>query len=241
MSDVSEDRLYGGKVILRQPAAGYRANVDTILLAAAVTDAETLLEAGCGVGGALLCAAQRFPQSRFLGVERDPAYAELARENVASNGGGNRIEIITADILGEQAPRGPFDGVFLNPPFDTPGRGRLPAEERRAAHVADEPVEIWVKVLSDRMRGGAALTMIHRADALQDILAALAGRLGGIAVYPVRPRAGEAAKRILIRAVKGSRAPLRLLHGLDLHDASGAKYAPAADAILKGDAAISWD
>ena len=84
------------------------------------------------------------------------------------------------------------------------------------------------------------LTMIHRASKLQEILTALEGRLGGVEVFPIRPRAEEPAKRVLVRARKGSKAPLRLLKGLDLHDGSAAKHTPEAEAILRGDTVISW-
>jgi tRNA1(Val) A37 N6-methylase TrmN6 len=82
--------------------------------------------------------------------------------------------------------------------------------------------------------------MIHRAAKLPEIFAALEGRLGGVEIVPIRPRAGEAAGRILVRARKGSRAPFRLCAGLVLHDASGAKYTPETEAVLRGEAAIGF-
>jgi tRNA1(Val) A37 N6-methylase TrmN6 len=84
------------------------------------------------------------------------------------------------------------------------------------------------------------LTMIHRAERLDRLLAALEGRLGEVCVYPVRPRAEAPAHRVLVRARKGSRAPLRLLPGLELHDDSGAKFTPEAEAIFRGEAVVSW-
>ena len=47
------DRLLGGRLILRQPARGYRVAVDTVLLAAAVParPGARLVELGAGVGG----------------------------------------------------------------------------------------------------------------------------------------------------------------------------------------------
>ncbi len=95
-------------------------------------------------------------------------------------------------------------------------------------------------MLSNRLTGDGVLTVIQRAAKLPEILAALEGRLGGVEVFPIRPRAEEPAKRVLVRARKGSRAPLRLLRGLDLHDSSAAKHTPETEAILRGDAAISW-
>ncbi len=63
--------------------------------------------------------------------------------------------------------------------------------------------------------------MIHRADALPRCLAALAGRFGGIAVRPVHAKPEEPAIRILVSAVKGSRAPFSLAPPLVLHGPDG--------------------
>jgi len=242
VNDITEDALLGGRIRIRQPARGYRVNVDTLLLAAAVEahSGARLLEAGCGVGAALLAVAARSENTKLVGVERDQNIAAIARENVAMNAMTQRIEIVSGDALDRTAHWGVFDGVFVNPPFDAEGEGRAPAETRRHAHIADAPIARWVGALADRLTGGAALTMIHRACKLPEILSALDGRLGGVEVLPIRPRAEAAAKRVLVRARKGSRAPLRLLAGLDLHDASGAKYCNETDAILKGEARIAW-
>lgn len=240
--EITEDALLGGRIRVRQPARGYRVNVDTLLLAAAI-EAPTgarLMEAGCGVGAALLAVAARSKNTTLFGVERDTNIASIARENVALNAMTQRIEIATGDALDRSANWGVFDGVFANPPFDSEGEGRAPAEARRHAHVADASLDAWVCGLADRLTGGAALTFIHRAAKLPALLAVLEGRLGGVEVIPIRPRADAPAKRVLVRARKGSRAPLRLLKGLDLHDGSGAKHVPETEAILRGEAILTW-
>ncbi len=245
-ADVTEDALLNGRIRIRQPARGYRVNVDTLLLAAAVEarDGARLLEAGCGVGAALLAVAARNENIKIVGVERDQNVAAIARENVALNAMSARVDIVEGDVLERSANFGVFDGVFVNPPFDAEGEGRAPAEARRHAYIADEPLDRWIAVLADKLSGGAALTMIHRAAKLPEILAALEGRLGGPEIIPIRPRADEPAKRVIVRARKGSRAPLRLLRGLDLHGApnsdSGGKYTPETEAILRGDQLVSW-
>jgi tRNA1(Val) A37 N6-methylase TrmN6 len=241
-SETTEDALLNGRIRIRQPARGYRVNVDTLLLAAAVetkNDAR-LMEAGSGVGAALLCVAVRNENIKLVGVERDQNIASISRENVAANAMMQRVEIVTGDVLDRTLQLGVFDGVFVNPPFDDEGEGRAPAESRRYAHVADAPLDTWIAALADRLTGGAALTMIQRAVKLPQILAALEGRLGGVELYPVRPFADAPAKRVLVRAQKGARAPLRMLKGLDLHDRSGAKHTPEAEAILRGDAFVDW-
>jgi len=232
------DAFLSGAMRLVQPVRGYRAGADAILLAAAVEApaGSTLLEAGCGAGGALIAAATGLADARFVGLERDAAALALARENVRLNGLENRVEIVEGDAL---APGAPFDGVFANPPFDEEGVPE-PHPARRSSYLSEAGVEDWIKALSNRLKGGARLTLIQRAAHLPAILAALEGRLGGVEVFPLRPSADQPAKRVLVRAGKGSRAPLRLLKGLDLHDSSGGKFTPEADAIFKGEARIGW-
>lgn len=241
MIDITEDAIFGGRVRIRQPARGYRFNLDTILLAAAVecADGARLLEAGCGVGAATLAVAARSENTRLTGLERDQNIASIARENVASNAMTARVEIVTGDVLDRGALSGVFDGVFFNPPFDEAGEGRAPAHARVGAHIADAPISAWIAALADRLRGGASLTLIQRAHKLPQILAALDGRLGGVEVWPVHPFAAAPAKRVLVRARKGARAPMRLLAPLVLHDASGAKYTPQIEALTQG-AGLVW-
>lgn len=240
--DVTEDALLGGRIRVRQPARGYRVNVDTLLLAQAVEApaGARLMEAGCGVGAALIAVAARAKDAKLLGVERDTNMAVIARENVALNAMSDRVEIATGDVLERSANIGVFDGVFANPPFDQDGEGRAPLAARRHAYIADAPLDAWVAALADRLTGGAALTMIHRAHKIPEILAALEGRLGGVELIPIRPNAGAEAKRVLVRARKGARAPFKLWAGLVLHDAAGGKYTPETEAILRGEALIGW-
>lgn len=252
MSDAefTEDAILDGRVVLRQPKRGYRMNVDTVLLAAALPAAGTgdnarVIELGCGVGAALLAVAKAHadsrPDARFFGLERDPNLAALARENIVRNDLSGRVDIIEGDALAPTFDLGQFDRVFFNPPYDQPGEGRAPAEARGGAQVEERPIADWVKVWSNRMNSGASLTLIHRAHRLGDILTALEGRLSGVEIQPIRPSAGAAASRVIVRAWKGSRAPLKLFRGLDLHpdDASKDKYTAEAESVLRGKAS-TW-
>jgi tRNA1(Val) A37 N6-methylase TrmN6 len=242
ISDITEDALLGGRITVRQPKRGYRVNVDTLLLAAAVeaNEGARLMEAGCGVGAASLAVAARATRTFVLGVERDANMAAIARENVAANAMGARVEIVTGDALDKSANWGVFDGVFFNPPFDAEGDGRAPAESRRDAYITDVPVGRWVAALADRLKGGAALTLIHRAHKLHEILAAIDGRLGGAEVAPVHARAHDAAHRVLVRARKGSRAHLRILPGLVLNPQNGAGHTPEVEALVREGQPFAW-
>src|SRR3546814_10786815 len=84
---------------------------------------------------------------------------------------------------------------------------------------------------------GGRLTLIHKAGRLADILQALGSKAGAIRIGPLQSRQGEPAKRIIVSAVKGSRAPLEPAPGLVLHGADG-RYDPAVDAMLRSVAAF---
>ena len=245
MPNVTEDGLLGGRLRLLQPERGYRAGMDAALLAAACDSGPgaRVLEAGCGVGGALLQAAFRRPDSAFTGLERDPAALALARENVARNGLSARVEIREGDV-GQPFSRlglATFDLVMANPPFfDDPETLRAPAPERRAAWMAEGGLAAWIRFMGKAVRQGGALLVIHRADRLADLLAQMGQACGSVQIRPVHPFADAPAKRVLVRAVKSGRAPLQLLPPLVLHPRGEARHTDAAAAVLAGEAALPW-
>ena len=234
-AETTFDALMGGRVRVRQPKVGYRAGLDAGLLAASLEAApgERLIEAGCGVGAALVQAAARFPQARFTGVERDPAALALARENILENRAA--VEAVAGDVDAGFRALGlePFDGAFSNPPFfDDPGSLRPPHPSRRGAWIADAGLEVWTAFLLKSVREGGRITLIHRADRLADLLALLAPKAGSFRVRPVHPLPDVPAKRVLLRAIKTGKAPLVLLPPLILGT-------PEADELSRG-AALPW-
>ncbi len=243
MDEVTQDRLLGGALSLRQPARGYRAGMDAALLAAACDADGRVLEAGCGAGAVLLAAAARRPLARFLGLERDPGAAALARRNIELNGFSGRVEVREGDVeAGFKALElTAFDAVLANPPFfDDPSALRAPAAEKRGAWMADGGLAAWTGFLQKAVREGGTITMIHRADRLADLLALLSPKSGSFQIRPIQPFADAPAKRVLVRAVKTGKAPLILLPPLVLHPREGAKHTEATEAILRGDAEIGW-
>jgi tRNA1(Val) A37 N6-methylase TrmN6 len=237
---VTEDRLLGGRLTLRQPRDGFRVAVDTVLLAAAVPaqEGERVFEPGAGVGAAALCLAARVPGVRVAGIEPQAELVRLAGENARLNGLQGAVDIMIGSVGGALPPRlgGQFDHVMANPPFLEEARAQRPRNDARAAaHVEGEAgLADWVACAAGALRRGGTLTMIHRADRLDAVLAALGGGFGGIVVYPLWPRAGQAARRFVLRAVRGSRAPLVLAAGMALHEAEGSGFTPGADAVLRG-------
>jgi tRNA1(Val) A37 N6-methylase TrmN6 len=240
------DSFLGGRVALVQPRKGHRAGLDAALLQALLPQhaAGRLVDLGAGVGTVAFSAAARASRLTAIAVERDPALIALAREALqlpANAGISARVRLVTADAGDAEAVRGSLgeaqaaDWVLMNPPFDTPGRSRpSPDEGRRAAHVGDAGLlQAWRRTAAALLKSGGTLGLIHRAEALPQVIEALGDAFGGISVLPVHPAAGEAASRIVVRAERASRAPFRLLPGLVLHQ-SGGEWTDEADAILKG-------
>ena len=245
MDDTTEDSVLDGRVKLRQPVRGYRAGLDAALLAAACDagSGARVIEAGCGAGGALLAAAMRRTGAHFTGVERDAGALALAQENIALNGLQERARAVEGDVAVRFSSLGlePFDAAMTNPPFfDDPDALRGPAAERRGAWMADDGLEVWIGFLSKAVREGGTLTLIHRADRLGDVLTLLAPKAGGVQILPIAPFADQPAKRVLVRAIKTGKAPLKLLPPLVLHDREGGKHTAHVEAILRGEAAINW-
>jgi tRNA1(Val) A37 N6-methylase TrmN6 len=247
--EVSEDAVLGGRLRLRQPRRGHRVGHDAILLAAAcpAEPGDQVVDLGAGVGAAGLAVAVRVIGAHVTLVEIDPALVALAAANVQLNGLSGRARAVALDITGP-APAFAAAGlmpecaaaVIMNPPFNDTARQQLsPDDGRRLAHAAPRAtLAAWVQAAARPLRQRGTLTLIWRADGLADVLAALTPAFGAIAVLPVHPKPGQDAIRILARATRSSRGPLRMLPGLVLHDDNG-QATPQAEAILRGGLALS--
>ena len=242
--DLSEDALLGGKIRFFQPAQGYRVAVDPIFLAAAVPAApgEKILDVGAGTGAASLCLAARLPECRLVGIELQRDLMRIAIANIEANGLMQRAEMIAGDLatLPPRLMAASFDHVMTNPPFLTADSSTPPPVRQRAdAHVESRlNLQDWVKNCLVMLKNGGCLTVIHRADRLGELLAAMNGRLGDIVVYPLWPKAdGRPAKRILIQGWKGAKGALKLAQGLVVHEADG-RYSETANGILRAGKAM---
>lgn len=240
------DGFLGGRLRLIQPPRGaHRAGTDAVLLARllAIAPGQHVCDAGAGTGAVGLACALLAPGCTVSLLERDAGTAEMARANVAENGLSDRVGVIEADLLAPASERRAAgllpetaDCVLTNPPFFEEGGTRPSPDPLRAAahHLPAGGFDAWLRACTDLLRPKGRLGLIHRADALPACLDALRNRFGDIAVRPVHPRADAAANRILVSAVKGSRAPFRLLAPLVLHDASGA-FTPEAARMHSGE------
>jgi len=246
--DLTDDAVLGGRIRIRQKRRGHRVGHDAILLAAATgaQPGDRVVELGAGVGAAGLALAVRVAGVEVTLVEIDPELAAIAADNISANGLGDRVRVVALDALASAddfAARGmalgAADHVLMNPPFNNLSRQNVsPDAGRRSAHVGtDDTLAAWVEAAARLLHSAGTLTLIWRADGLADVLGTLGGGFGDLAVLPVHGRAGQPAIRVLVRARKGSRAPLALLPGLVLNDENG-KPTREAEAVMRGGEAL---
>jgi tRNA1(Val) A37 N6-methylase TrmN6 len=226
------ERFLGGRVIVRQSETGFRAGLDAVMLAAAVPGGDgEVLELGAGTGTASLCLAARLVGVKVAGLEIDPELTSLASANAEANGMAGRVTFAVADIFNlPVAYRRPFNHVLCNPPFHGDEGQAAPDPAKARALQDGGSLPGWLEVGLKRTTSGGTFTAILRADRLGEALAALPDR--GVTVYPLWPKAGVAAKRVILQARQGSRAPLVVAAGLVLHRDDGS-YTPEADAVLR--------
>ena len=240
--EFTEDAFLGGRLRLRQPKSGHRAGHDAMLLAAATSarSGDRVVDFGAGIGAAGLAVAKRVAGIELVLVEIDEALAELARGNAASN--AIPADVIVLDITSAAdafaasgLPPDSVDVVLMNPPFNDPVRHRAsPDKAREIAHVATAAtLGTWIHAARRILKSGGALTLIWRADGLAEVLAALDRGFGNLAILPVHGDAKKPAIRVLVRAVKGGKAPTQMHAALMLNNESAMPNKQAQD-ILAG-------
>ncbi len=235
--EVTAGKLLGGRVRYAQPCDGYRTGIEPVLLAAAVPaePGALVIEAGTGAGAGLLCLTRRVPGARGLGIELDTGMAALARENAAANG-FDQLTIVTGDVTAITLPR--VEHAMANPPWHRPASTASPLARRRLAKQERvHGVEAWIAALGGALAGGGSLTLIlPPALVPRSVEAFERAGLGGASQLALLPKAGRAAKLVLLQAWHGRHGDGG--HGsFVLHGEDGA-YTPAAEAVLRHGAAL---
>ena len=236
--ETTQDYLLKGRVSLLQPRQGYRAGIDPVFLAASapIKEGDRVLDVGCGVGAAALCVGARVPSCEIVALEREEELAQLARLNVAASGLGPRVRVVTGNLMNlpSELEGARFDHVMTNPPFVAAGQTPSHCALKRKAHHEDAEVtiEVWLTACLKLLKDRGTLSVIHRMDRLDQMLAYLWGRVGEIRLIPLWSKEGVPAKRIILVGRKGIRSPLTLLPGVVVHEKDNT-YTPHARAVLE--------
>ncbi len=224
LMETSLDKFLDGRLALLQPKSGFRAGTDSVLLAAGVDaqEGETVLELGVGVGVVLCCLAKRVPNLDLWGLEKNDEVAELAMQNLKSSGFKGRI--FKGNVC--DPPKGlmqkQFDHIVMNPPYFSQDSHSLPKElYNQNARIAEENLNNWVRLAYKRLKPKGLLTLVHRVEALAEILELVRFDFGDIQILPIQSRPQKSAKSVIIKARKDRKGPLELLSPLALYDEAG--------------------
>lgn len=247
------DAFHRGRFHVVQPEKrGHRSGMDAMLLAALVTGDGPMRVAdlGAGAGAAGLAVAARLPLAEVLLVERSPVMAAFARETVAHPANAlfaPRLAVVEADVtltgrarvaagLADDA----FDHVIMNPPFNDGADRRTPDALKAEAHaMTDGLMASWIRTGAAMLKPGGQLSLIARPESIAEIIDACGRRLGGIEITALHPRTGENAVRILVTAIKQSRARLTIRAPLIMHVEDGHRFADDVDDFNNGRAAYA--
>ena len=244
----TRDAFLDGKFeVLQMAGSGHRSGLDAILLAATlpVDISGKLADLGAGSGVAGIAAISLRPELNVQLVEDNPHLADLAYQSskLATNAKmKHRIEVLQADVTLSGLKRenaglhdNSFDFVIMNPPYNDIASNRTSTDVLKAeAHMMGEGgLDAWMRTATTILKPRGMLAMIYRASSIGQIIAATQGRFGGLTIIPIHSRINEPAKRLLIRATKGSRAPIVFAPPIVIHQNDGS-FTPTADAILKG-------
>lgn len=239
MQEYTNDYLLNKKIKIFQPINGYRASTDAVFLSsliAKVKKAESILDVGSGTGAISLCLAERFKEQniQITGIELQPELAELSNLSAQANGFDNFLKYINADIRKKIKDLEPcsFNHVITNPPYtehDMPS----PNPSKALAHNHHEfSLEEWIKFCIKMLKPQGWFYMINRAEAIDEILSVIHGKLGNISIIPLYSKLGQDAKRVVITARKDSKAPTVIKQGMIIHTNNG-EYTQTAHKILR--------
>ncbi|MEQ9345739.1 MAG: methyltransferase [Thalassospira sp.] len=237
---ISHDFLLGGSVTLKQPVDGYHTAIDAVLLAASVSinshRDEKILDVGAAVGSVGLCVAKRLENAKVTGVElQDDLYALFCR-NVMENGFAGRVTPIHGDINNSSKlplAAHSFDQVISNPPYYPSGTRPVNESRAQAHQEGSTGLKDWIGICLKVLRHKGRITLVHRADHLDRIIALLHGRAGDVTVYPIWSKQdSETPLRVIVSARKGVASPLKMRRGIVLNDADGV-YLPHIDELLR--------
>ena len=207
-----DDLQIGGLTVIQNPAL-YRFSEDAVLLSnfAKVKAGGKVCDLGTGCGVIALLMSAKTRAKEIYGVEIQSVFAGMASRSVRYNGLEERIKILNIPMQEAYKELGfeSMDSVVCNPPFD---RLNMPAEikslsTQEACITIDEVAQSAARLL----RFGGRFYVIHRGDRLAEVFRALsAHNLEPKVLRFVRSAPDKPPHRILIEAVKGGKAGLRI-------------------------------
>lgn len=232
-----DDTGFGNIRVIQNKGYGY--GVDAVLLAAfaagetgarGIRSGARIADLGTDCGIVAFILTHKVRGSVLTGIEKREEAAARASEAAVMNGLEDRVRIITADINDVSDSeefadlREAFDAVVSNPPYFRRNSAIPSASDDRytARHETTADIGDFARTAAFMTGNGGSFYLVHRPDRLADIFTAL--RDNGFEpkeMQLVVPSPGEPANIVLIHAVRGAGAELRMLPELAVHTEDG--------------------
>ena len=223
-----DDLQYKGLKLIQNPK-GFCFGIDAILLSSFVhvKKGAKVADLGCGTGIISIMLSGKTEASSISGIEIQPEVAEMADRSVKLNHLQEKVRIINADLKEVPALLGlsSMDAVVTNPPYRTEGCGIVNSDDAKAIsrHEILCKLEDIIRVTKSILKPAGKIFMVHRPDRLVDIICQLRNyNLEPKRLRFVHPRVGEKPNLILIEALRGGNAHLRVEAPLYIYE--GNKY-----------------
>lgn len=197
--------ILDNRIMLLQPAKGFRFAIDTILLAAAAPEHNTpkILEMGCGVGGVMLAMAWRLQTAKITGIEIQPELAALCLQNISANKFTERLSVSIGNaqkLPPEFASK--FTLITANPPYHQ-AKNHLasPIASKRIANMDETNLlKEWIENAAIALQPEGRFLLIHRADRTTEIQELLAPYFKAVHQKNIQSFKDSPAKRALFLA-----------------------------------------
>lgn len=202
--------------------------VDAVLLSwfAKAKEGERVLDLGTGTGVIPILMKAKTSGEQFVGLEIQPAMAEMATRSVVLNHLEESVEIIQGDIKEASKIFGgaSFDVVTSNPPYLADGGGiKNPNQSKAIArHEVLCTLEDVIREGTKVLKPGGRMYMVHRPFRLADIITCMSAyRMGVRRICMVHPRVDKEANLVLVEAHRGMAAQVKIQEPVILYEESG--------------------
>lgn len=251
--ETTRDKFHAGAFEVIQPSKrGHKSGMDALLLAAALPKniSGVLADLGSGAGVAGLAALNLNRELELIAVEKNAEMVELARQSLRLNTNArffNRAKVIEHDLTSSGTSRAKagltpnsVNHIIMNPPYNT-SRERPPKDTMKieAFMMGEGGIDAWFRTAAAILNPGGTITIIYRTENLGEVFACSQGRFGGLEIMPIHSRIDEAAKRVIVRGTRASRAPMAIVPGFVVHNQDGS-FSEKADEIFKGNARLDF-
>lgn len=153
-----------------------KVGVDGVLIGswAEAEDPRLILDVGTGCGLIALIMAQRYPQTKIIGIDIDKASVEEAKENVSVSPWNDRVEIKAMSFSEEycrslQQTDVRFNLIVSNPPYFNSGVTNATTPREVARHQGVLSPAVILRLSRMIIRQGGSVAMVVPCDSSEDL------------------------------------------------------------------------